>query len=185
LYLGLKYAIKSAQVVKDTSSLNRWKDVLEELEAVLVQKFYDPECKRWTSLPKYKGRCDKGSAGYNSALLLWPAELVDYASEQAKDAGEDLWKFLEPSFDGKRTAGSYEPYGILSLAKLCKSEPEKIRLLKKALNWEATVPATKTGHLGEVWLKVNGKVSAGEAQPQLWHHALFYLSALEIYGVEE
>jgi len=183
--LGLKYAVKSARALGDEKPIPSWEKRIKKLEKLLWEKFYDPQCGRFVNLEKEKGRCETLGAGYNQALLLWPLELVDYSSLPAEQAGEDLWKFIEPSFQGKRNSGSYEPYGILSLAKLWKNDPEKTKLLEKALLWEATVPATNTGHLGEAWIELKGKISPAEAQPQLWHQALFYLSALEIYREEK
>ena len=54
----------------------------------------------------------------------------------------------------------------------------------KTVAWEATAPITDTGHFGEIWFHQDGKIVTGQAQPQLWRHALFYLSALEVYGVK-
>jgi len=41
------------------------------------------------------------------------------------------------------------------------------------------------GHFGEIRIKRGEKVVAGQAQPQLWHHALFYLTAIEAFGKED
>ena len=57
-------------------------------------------------------------------------------------------------------------------------------LVKQGLQWEAAVPITGTGLLGEIWLTVDGKIVPAQGQPQLWHHALFYLAALEAFGAE-
>jgi hypothetical protein len=45
-------------------------------------------------------------------------------------------------------------------------------------------PATETGLLGEIWVRRPEGIYPGEAQPQLWNHALFYLTALEVFGTE-
>jgi len=181
-YVGLKQAAQAAEAMGDRESKARWEERAQELNQAILENFYDPVCGRWVYWAKDKGNCAVGGAGSDAGLLLWPGELFEPGDPRAGQAAEQVWQALEPSFTGKRDKGMYEPYGLLILAHYWKDRPEKLELVKKGLEWEATVPVTKTGLLGEIWLTVDGRIVPGQGQPQLWHHALFYLAALEAYG---
>ena len=111
--------------------------------------------------------------------------LLDFSDPLAEEAADNTLEALMPSFTGERDKGSYEPFGLLSLAKIWKGDPEKIGLIQESLNWQVSIPITDTGHFGEIWNTRDGEVYVGEAQPQLWHHALYYLAALEAFGIEQ
>jgi GH15 family glucan-1,4-alpha-glucosidase len=183
-YLGLKHAAMAAEAMGDPESKAKWERRAEELKQAILENFYDPVCGRWVYWARDKGRCAVGGAGSDAGLLLWPGELFAPGDPRAEQAAEQAWQALEPSFTGKRNRGMYEPYGLLILAHYWKDRPEKLALVKQGLQWEATVPITRTGLLGEIWLTVDGKIVPAQGQPQLWHHALFYLAALEAFGAE-
>jgi len=123
-----------------------------------------------------------GSSGWDEAYLLWPAELIPWDDFRAEAAADDLWRLLQPSLNLERDHGSYEVMSMLTLAKVWKHDPEKLARVQEALVWEATVPTNELGHFGKVWMKSGSDVVPGETQPHVWHHALFYLAALEAFG---
>jgi len=181
-FTGLKFAVKAAEAMGDNSSKLKWQAREDELEKVITQKFYDPSCRRFVRFEENRGDCAKPGVGWEHAQVLWPTGFFASSDPRAEEFAEKSWNEISPSFSGKRDRGLYEPYSLLSLAKIWKADPAKTELVRSALLWEATVPVTDTGHFGEVWIKINGKVITGQAQPQLWHHALFYLASLEAFG---
>ena len=182
-YLGLKYAAKLAEARGEPEAKARWEKRAQELKQAILENFWDPQCHQFVGRIEDKGKCTVGPLGLDAGLLLWPGEILDPDDPRAEQAAEQVWQALSPSFEGKRQWGMYEPYGLLILAKFWKDRPEKLELVKQGLKWEATVPSTPdTRILGEVWLNLGGQIVPGEAQPQLWHHALFYLAALEAFG---
>lgn len=181
-YLGLKSAARAAEIMGDEESRQRWEQRAEELFQAVFENFYDTECGRFVDNAEYKGKCAEDGAGRDAALILWPARMVGPGDERAEQAAEQLWANLEKSFSGERDRGMYEVYALLSLSHYWKGRSDKVELLKRGLEWSATVPVSEIGHFGEVWFLLDGKAVPGEAQPHLWHHALFYLAALETYG---
>jgi len=181
-YLGLNYAVQAAEAMNDEPSREKWSARREELERLIFDRYYDPACNRWVRFEQFRGNCAEPSLGWETAMMFWPADLLALPDPRAEAAARDGWKEIEPSFSGQRERGLYEMYGLLSLAKIWKDQPEQMDLLRKALVWEANVPLTNTGLFGEVWLKIGDQVYAGQSQPQLWQHALFYLAALETFG---
>jgi len=179
--LGLKFAIKAAKAMNDDASARKWQHRQKEVEQALFQNFYDPRCCRFVRFAESRGDCEKPGAGWELVMLLWPAELLDFSDPRAQAAALERWKEVELSITGQRDRGLYEPYELLSLCQIWKDQPQKMDLVRNALSWEAAVPTTDTGHFGEIWLRINNKVFAGQATPQLWHHALFYLSSLEAF----
>jgi hypothetical protein len=169
----------------DSSSLEKWQARQKEVREVLMRNFYDAKCHRFVRFQESMGDCAKPSAGWEQAMMLWPAGLLDFSDSRAKVAAMERWKDVEQSFSGKRERGLYEPYELLSLAKIWKNDPGKMAWVKDGLLWEANVPTTSTGHFGEIWMRKGDKVIAGQATPQLWHHALFYLACIEAFGTEK
>jgi hypothetical protein len=184
-YFGLKFAVLAAKAMGDDGSANKWGARRDELERVVHERFYDKKCSRFVLFEEQKGNCEGFGAGWENPLMLWPVGLLDFSGPLAKEAAQNSWESLKPSFTGGRDKGSYEPFGLLSLAKIWKHDPEKIELIRQALDWQVSVPITATGHFGEIWNTRDGEVYVGEAQPQLWHHALYYLAALEAFGIEQ
>lgn len=181
-FMGLDYAAKAAAALGDDSSRRRWQDRQAELRRVILDQFYDPSCRRFVTFPKQKANCAGPGAGYDQAMMIWPVGLLELSDPRAQEAALDAWKSIAPSYSGERQRGSYEVYTLVVLAKIWKDDPEKMTLVKEALRWETTVPITETGHFGEIWVRQGDQVYTGEAQPQLWTHALFYLTAMETYG---
>lgn len=183
VYLGLNYAVKAAEAMEDNAHRVKWGARLSELRAAILDQFYDPACGRFVNNAKDQGKCETGAAGNDAGLLLWPAEMLEPADPRAEPAAEQCWKDLEKSFSGERKSGLYEPLGLYYLAHFWKDRPEKMDRVKRGLDWTAHAPITPTGLLGEVWTTTSaGKVIPTQGQPQLWHHALFYLAALEAWG---
>jgi hypothetical protein len=183
-FLGLKHAALAAKLMGDDGAAQRWQARADELKAAILEVFYDGACGRFVREEKFKGRCGEGGDPGNASLVLWPGELLDPSDPRAEQAAEQVWQYLEESFSGKNDMGMYEPYQLLSLAHFFKDRPDKMERVKQGLEWTSRVPVTDTLHFGENWITIDGRIVAAEAQPHLWHHALFYLAALQAYGSE-
>jgi len=182
VYLGMKYAVLAAEKMGDAESEIKWKGRRDELERVIEERFYDPACGRYVGHEEEKGDCSASGAANQNSRILWPVELHPENSDLEKQTAKNAWSYVEKRMNSDR--GAYEVLTLLSLAKTWKDDPEKLERVKEGLKWVSTVTATDTGHLGEFWLTLeNGEVSPAEAQPQTWHHVLFYMTALEAYGV--
>ncbi len=186
VYIGLRAAARAAGELDRPEQKARWQKRAEEIKEAVLDIFYDPRCKRFVRDPQTKGQCDRGVKLSKAAgLILWPARMVDENDPRAEQAAQQLWQALSKSFNGRRDYGYYEVYGLLCLARYWHDRPEKLELVKRGLEWSSRIPVSDTGHFGEVWIRRDGKVVPGEGQPHIWHHALFYLAALETYGKEK
>ncbi|MFO8055677.1 MAG: hypothetical protein R6V10_00080 [bacterium] len=185
VYIGLRAAARAAHALDRPEHKKKWLARSEEIKKAMLDLFYDPACKRFVRDPDKRGGCDdRVRLSKAAGLILWPAGMLDDNDPRAEHAADQLWEALSRSFDGEREMGYYEVYGLLCLAHYWKDRPEKLERLKRGLEWSSRVPTTDTGHFGEVWITIDGKVEAGEGQPHIWHHALFYLASLETYGKE-
>jgi len=186
LYIGLQAAARAAEDLGRTEDAAAWQGRSQQLKKAVLDIYYDTDCQRFIRDPSAKGNCnEKVMLSKAAGLVLWPARMLDRNDHRAEAAAKQLWKSLSASFDGEREMGMYEVYGLLCLAHYWQDSPEKLTLVKEGLQWSSRVPTSKTGHFGEVWTTVDGKVVPGEGQPHIWHHALFYLAALETYGKEQ
>jgi len=182
-YLGLNYAAMAARAMGDDESAARWEARSSELKSAILDLHWDPACGgRFVDRAEHRGDCRIEPSSINAALLLWPCRVLEPGSPKAEAAAEQAWESVAKSFNGERDHGSYEPYTLLCLAKYWEGRPDKLELIKKGLAWCARTPVTETGHFGEVWVTVDGKISPGEGQPHLWHHSLFYLASLAAFG---
>ena len=148
----------------------------------ILETFWDQECGSFMGDASYQGECESGHGGTDPAFMLYPAGMLEPGGPMAAAAADQLWEQLEKTFTGRRDSGMYEVRGLHILAIYWQDRPDKLELVKRGIEWSATVPVTDTGHFGEVWYTLNGEVTPGEGQPHLWHHALFYLAAIEAYG---
>jgi hypothetical protein len=183
-YIGLKYAAIAAEAMGDDESGKRWDARAGELNDAVLENFWDSECQSFMGDPSHRGDCESGHGGTDPGLMLYPAGMLEPGGPMAEAAADHAWEAINKSFSGRRDRGMYEVRGLQILAIYWQGRPDKLELVKRGIEWAATVPVTDTGHFGETWYTLNNEVTPGQGQPHLWHHSLFYLAAIKAYGVE-
>ncbi len=175
-YLGLKSAVKAGKILgKDNNTIQKWEKRANNLKKGIEKKLWKPE------KGEYKGK--------GSSWIIWPAELEDFDNSKMKSQAEIVWNNVSGSMkaDEVGETDAYEIMGILSLSHMWTDNESKENKLKKSLKWWVeNVASQDTNQFGEfhyltrqdnklVW---KNKVSI----PHVWNHALFYSSAMKIYG---
>lgn len=181
VWLGLDSAARAAEVKATlqpsgaaTAKANavKWRDRRNELADGILDSFYDPECKCFTTDP------------YVGGAFLWPARAIHYAGGAAGDQANQNWSAIRPSLELEADSGGFESQVLLGNAHSWSTRSER-RRLKRGLTWVAGVPTTeRTGLLGAAWLRSDGSVVTAHGQPHVPSMSKFYLAALKVYGSE-
>lgn len=120
------------------------------------------------------------------AVTVWPMCFKPYDHPRMVSHFDRVWSSIAPTFTepeaGKKAFGLYEAKGVLSLAKAWKGQPDKMAMLRDALDWIVREHATSDTHvMGEVWKSEGGEIISIQAQPHAWEQILTYLAAIELY----
>ena len=179
VWRGLDAAVKAAKALDtETSNANAitWATRRDEIKAALKDAYFDQECGCYTR--------DYETGG----TTLWPVELEPYGSKISDAQAEANWRHLARVLSGKEHRGRLESRALVGNAYAWAGQPAKLKRVKRALRWVASVPTTNsTGLLGEAWMsypRESSPVVTMVSQPHVWNHAMFYLAALRAYGSE-
>lgn len=176
VWLGLDSAAHAAHVrgtdIADANAM-KWATRRDELGAAIDEHFFNEGCRCYTHDHEVGG------------TFLWPVGYLSYGSTRSDRQAAINWRHIRRVLNGTEERGRYEVKAILGNAHAWAGRRTKMRKVKRALEWMATVAATDTGLLGEAWMVFppeGGKVTAMQAQPHATTHALFYLAALKAWG---
>ena len=179
VWLGLDAAVKAARALDtETSKTNAitWATRRDEIKGAIEEFFFDQDCGCYTR--------DYETGG----TMLWPVELEPYGSKIANAQADMNWRYLARVIGGRERRGRLEARAIVGNAYAWAKQPAKLKRVKRALRWVATVPTTNsTGLLGEAWMKyprARSPIVTMVSQPHVWNQAMFYLAATRAYGTE-
>ena|GEM_PF-2424216 len=179
VYIGLKYAIKSGEVVgEDKETLQKWRERNGNLKKAIETKLWNPE----EGVPR----------GNRSSWMIWPAKFENFDNEKMKYQAEIVWNTISESMNSETVGESsaYEIMDILSLAHMWTDNEVNENRLKKSIEWWAEgIASEDTNQFGEFHYqtrKENELVWKNKiAIPHVWNHALFYSAAMKVYGTED
>jgi hypothetical protein len=180
VYLGLRSAIAAAAARRDrTPRVELWKQRLRRLRAAIVG-LYDPS-KRFYRAGHTAGNPYNVLYG-DGGWLLWPVHFKPYGDPTMVGEADAVYRSMKRSLASER--GQYEAKALLGLGHAWSPLLGKHRrALSRVLRFMARTLTTRTGLLGESWVRLaSGRTIAVQDQPHVWEHALFYLSALKIEG---
>ena len=181
VYLGLKSAIRAARAMRDNSRrVASWRARLSRLRGA-IDDLYDEENNAYRQSPSDPdaSTVDYGTGG----SLLWPVAFRSYRDSRMQGEADKVKGAMIASLTSEQ--GSYEAKSLLGLAYAwAPLSSERSRLLNSVLRYMASRLTTETGLFGESWKRFNGRPLAGQAQPHVWQHALFYLAAVKINGAQ-
>ncbi len=179
-WLGLGAAVEAA-IDRDTPdsivNAEKWQARRDELKAAIDANFFNEECTCYTN--------DYETGG----TLLWPVGLLEPSSDAAQAQAEINFEHMDAAMNGVDTAGGMEARALLGNAHVWSTALDIARL-REALVWIARNTTTEgTGLLGSAWMLYppgsdDAQIIAMEGQPHNFHGAMYYLAALEAYGVE-
>jgi hypothetical protein len=175
-WMGLDAATHAAQQAIDSfghsaQKRNAWRDRRNQLRDAILETLYDDGCRCYTRSMEAAG------------TLLWPVRLFARGSAHSDRHAHIVWKAVRKRIAGDVKRGGTEARGLLGLAHAWAGRSAKMRNLERGLTWLAKERVTKgTGLLGGAWRVRKGRVEIMRSQPHVWHHAMFYLAALETYG---
>jgi GH15 family glucan-1,4-alpha-glucosidase len=175
-WMGLDAAVEAADQAivsfgHSPAKRNAWRDRRNRLRDAIVDTLYDDSCKCYTRNLETAGS------------LLWPVKLFARGSQMSDRHADIVWNAVRKRMDGTVKRGGMEARGLLGNAHAWAGRSTKIRKVKRALAWLASSRVTRsTGLLGGAWRVRNGRVEIMRSQAHAWHHAMFYLAALETYG---
>lgn len=188
VWLGLDSAARAAEVKADVEPSDRaiaranakkWRARRNEIADAVLDLFYNRECRCFTSDPAVGG------------TFLWPARGLAFAGSVRADQARENWERILPAIENRATVGGDEAHALLGNAYTWTTSGKK-RLLKRGLQWVATVPTTnETTILGSAWLYPEGEpppppshIITMQGQPYVPNLARFYLAALRVFGAE-
>lgn len=179
VWLGLNAAVRAGRALgTETSKANaaKWAERRDEIAAAIRENYLDEDCQCYTR--------DHEVGGTN----LWPVGFEPYGSTISNRQAAVNWTHIARSLSGRSTSSKLAGKVLLGNAFAWQEQPAKMRRLKRGLRWTATMATTDgTGLLGEAWMNYpgeDGPVTPMSAQPNVWHHAMFYLAATKAYGTE-
>ena len=150
---------------------------LEEIDQdLLAHNFWDEEAQNF-------------GGGFHGSWVIWPGDLFPGDDPFTLGHARHLRSMLESHMNMEGDGGGYEGCGILALASIYRDDPEVMDFLRQAVSWLAHEVATPgTGHFGEFFFMVDWDGDGRKeyvnhsAIPHAWNHALFVISALEVFG---
>ena len=178
LYMGLDATIKAAEVLHKDRLFRSfcWRMRADELKQALVDNFWDEEAQNF-------------GGGFHGSWVIWPGDLFPGDDPFTLGHARHLRSMLESHMNMEGDGGGYEGCGILALASIYRDDPEVMDFLRQAVSWLAHEVATPgTGHFGEFFFMVDWDGDGRKeyvnhsAIPHAWNHALFVISALEVFG---
>ena len=179
VYLGLKSAIRAARAMRDNSRrVASWRARLIRLRGA-IDDLYDEENNAYRQSPSDPdaSTVDYGTGG----SFLWPVAFRPYSDSRMQGEADKVKAAMIGSLTSEQ--GSYEAKPLLGLAYAWSPlSSARKRMLNSVLRYMASRLTTETGLFGESWKRFNGRPLAGQAQPHVWEHALFYLAAVKING---
>ena len=177
--LGLRSALAAAASLGDTGlEVSVWRTRLAQLDGAIAA-LYDP------ATHSYREGENTGNA-YNvdygdGGWLLWPVRFRPYGSAPMRGEAAAVDAQMHASL--RRPGGEYEAKALLGLSYAwAHPTPAQRRDLRQVLAYLGSALTTPTGLFGEAWERFAGKPTPVEDMPHVWEHALFYLSAVQIYG---
>ncbi len=179
VYLGLKSALMAARVMRDNSRrVALWRARFYRLRSA-IDTLYDTENSAYRQSPSDEdaAKVDYGTGG----SFLWPVAFRRYSDPRMQGEADKVREAMYASLTSD--LGSYEAKPLLGLAYAWSPlSSAKKRMLNSVLRYMAGRLTTDTGLFGETWKRFNGRPFAGQAQPHVWAHTLFYLAAVKING---
>ena len=119
-------------------------------------------------------------------------ELENFVNEKMEQQAEIVWGTIAETMNSETVGESsvYEIMDILSLALMWTDNEVKENRLKESLEWWPEGIASEDTHqFGEFFYLANGDNELvwknKTAVPHVWNHALFYSTAMTVYGSED
>jgi hypothetical protein len=178
--LGLRSALAAARALglrsPQVSAWQRRADLL----AGAIGALYDPSTGAYRESPGARRALPVGFE--DGGLLLWPTQLLPYASPPMQSEASATLSALDASFSG--ATGAYEAVALLGVCRARSPFDSGARqVLVEGLNEIDRTTSTDTGLFGEFWRRWgDGHVGPMNDMPHTWEGALFDMAALCIYG---
>ena len=175
-WLGLDAAVDAAEKAMKSfghsaAKRNEWRQRRNDLREGIVDVLFEDACNCYTRSMQTAG------------TFLWPVQLFAPGSKVSDRHANIVWGALQKRISGRVKQGAMEARGLLGIAHAWDGRNQKMRKVERGLKWLASERVTKgTGLLGGAWRARGGRIEIMRSQPHAWHHAMFYLAALETYG---
>ena len=168
--LGIREAIEAGKLVGENSNLIRlWTNRERELENA-IDKFL------------WNGK-NYGDATGGGSTLIWPLQFKSFENPRMKIQESYIYKSIINEKNSEKGNYGYVGREIVSLSFVWKNREET----KELLNWFYNISTDGTHLFGERYkVEITNDDNINYinyiAVPHLWTHALFYISAMFVYG---